>query len=75
MPLFDKLTNQLEAELDPVKRKPLWIELQKIYIDETPRLPLYFTTDRIVAPKWLTGVIRPGRQANTNSFVETWGVR
>ncbi len=72
---FDKLTNQLEAELDPGKRRPLWIELQKIYVDETPRLPLYFTTDRIIAPKWLTGVIRPGRPPNNASFIETWGVR
>lgn len=72
---MDKLIEDLERELDPAKRKPMWCEMQKIYTDEVPVLPLYFRTDVYVVPKWLTGVLKPGQLPSSFYGQESWGVR
>ena len=74
-PAMDRLIGEVQRELDPVKRKPLWAEMQRIYTDELPVLPLFFRTDVYVVPKWLTGVIIPGHLPEGPAAVETWGVR
>jgi peptide/nickel transport system substrate-binding protein len=74
-PGMDKLIDEVQRELDPAKRKPLWFEMQKIYTDELPVLPLFFRTDVYVVPKWLTGVLRPGQLPSNYYGAETWGVR
>jgi peptide/nickel transport system substrate-binding protein len=74
-PGMDKLIDDVQRELDPAKRKPLWFEMQKIYTDEVPVLPLYFRTDVYVVPKWLTGVLKQGQLPSNYFGVETWGVR
>jgi peptide/nickel transport system substrate-binding protein len=74
-PGMDKLIDEVQRELDPAKRKPLWFEMQKIYTDELPVLPLFFRTDVYVVPKWLTGILRPGQLPSNYYGVETWGVR
>ena len=74
-PEMDKLIDATKRELDPAKRKPLWAEMQKIYTDELPVLPLFFRTDVYVVPKWLTGVLRPGQKPSAFFDQETWSVR
>jgi peptide/nickel transport system substrate-binding protein len=74
-PGMDKLIDEVQRELDPAKRKPLWFDMQKIYTDELPVLPLFFRTDVYVVPKWLTGILRPGQLPSNYYGVETWGVR
>ena len=74
-PGMDKLVEGLQRELDPTKRKPIWAEMQHIYTEELPALPLYFRTDVYVVPKWLTGVIRPGKLPAGSYAVEEWGAR
>jgi peptide/nickel transport system substrate-binding protein len=74
-PGMDKLIDEVQRELDPAKRKPLWFEMQKIYTDELPVLPLFFRTDVYVVPKWLTGILRPGQLPSNYYGVENWGVR
>jgi len=74
-PTMDKLIDQVQTELDPEKRKPLWIEMQKIYTDELPVLPLFFRTTVFVVPKWLSGILIPGHLPQESQEVETWGVR
>ncbi len=74
-PAMDKLIGDVQRELDPAKRKPLWAEMQKIYTDELPVLPLFFRTDVYVVPKWLTGILKPGQLPEGPAAVETWGVR
>ncbi len=74
-PAMDKLIAEVQSELDPAKRKPLWAEMQKIYTDELPVLPLFFRTDVYVVPKWLTGVLKPGQLPAGPAEVEFWGVR
>ena len=74
-PTMDKLIADVQRELDPAKRKPLWAQMQKIYTEELPVLPLFFRTDVYVVPKWLTGVVRPGKLPSNYYGQETWGVR
>ncbi len=74
-PAMDKLIDETKRELDPAKRKPLWAEMQKIYAEELPVLPLFFRADVYVVPKWLTGVLRPGKLPAAYFGVETWTVR
>ena len=74
-PSMDRLINELQAELDPTKRKLLWIQMQKVFTDELPELPLFFRTDVWVVPKWMTGVLRPGQLPASTYTAETWGVR
>ncbi|OYU75523.1 MAG: peptide ABC transporter [Alphaproteobacteria bacterium PA3] len=74
-PAMDKLIDEVKRELDPAKRKPLWAEMQKIYAEELPVLPLFFRTDVYVVPKWLTGVLRPGQKPSAYFNQESWGVR
>ena len=64
-PTMDRLIGEVQRELDPAKRKPLWAQMQKIYTEELPVLPLFFRTDVYVVPKWLTGVVRPDRKMLT----------
>lgn len=74
-PGMDRLVDEVQRELDPAKRKPLWADMQKIFTNELPVLPLYFRTDVYVVPKWLTGVIRPGKLPAGPYAVEEWGAR
>ena len=74
-PAMDKLIDDIKRELDPAKRKPLWAEMQKIYTEELPVMPLFFRTDVYVVPKWLTGVLRPGQKPSAYFDQEAWGVR
>ena len=45
------------------QREALWHELQRLYAEELPVLPLYFRADAHIWPKWLEGVARPGIRA------------
>ena len=74
-PALDKLIDETKRELDPAKRKPLWVEMQKIVTEELPVLPLFFRTDVYVVPKWLAGVLRPGKLPAAYFGAETWAVR
>ncbi|OYT92359.1 MAG: peptide ABC transporter [Burkholderiales bacterium PBB3] len=74
-PVMDRLINELQAELDPAKRKLLWTQMQTVFTDELPELPLFFRTDVWVVPKWMTGVLRPGQLPASTYTAETWGAR
>lgn len=68
----DRLIDALEIELDPGKRKGLWAELQKLYAEELPSLPLFFRADAYILPKWLDGVRPTGNQYPTSLWVTDW---
>lgn len=68
----DRLIGQLVMELDPDKRKPIWAEIQQIYAQELPALPLYFESTVFVIPTWLKGVDPGGHPGNTTQWVEEW---
>lgn len=69
---MDELINLTLQELDGEKRKGYWAEMQNIYAEELPVLPLYFRADVFVIPKWLTGVRPTGHFMSTTLFIEQW---
>lgn len=71
----DRLLDAIEVELDRDKRAVLWHELQTIYAEELPALPLFFRADAHIWPTWLQGVEPTGHMAPTTLWVERWRVQ
>ena len=74
-PQMDALLDAIEVELDRDKRAALWAQLQQLYANELPALPLFFRADAHIWPKWLDGVEPTGHLAPTTLWVEQWRVR
>lgn len=68
----DGLIDAIEVELDKTKRAGMWADLQRLYIEELPALPLYFRSEAHVMPKWLHGVVPTGHQYPVTLWVENW---
>lgn len=73
-PRMDALIDAIEVELDRDRREALWHELQALYAEELPSLPLYFRADAHVWPRWLKGIEPTGHLAPTTLWVERWRV-
>ncbi len=71
-PAMDALLDKLEVELDADKRAPLWAELQRLYSEDLPALPLYWRANSYILPRWLKGVRPTGHQGVTTQWIETW---
>ncbi|MEE2694123.1 MAG: peptide ABC transporter substrate-binding protein [Pseudomonadota bacterium] len=69
---MDDLIDSLELELDPAKRVPLWAELQKLYAEDLPALPLFFRANTYFFPKWLKFVRPTGHMTPTTTWIEEW---
>lgn len=69
---MDALIDAIERELDRDKRKALWRDLQRLYREALPVIPLYWRANAFVLPKWLTGVRPTGHQWTTTQWVEQW---
>ena len=72
---MDTLIDQAETELDAAKGKVLWAEMQKIYADELPVLPLFFRAEPHVIPKWLAGYTPTGHGDFSALWSENWHTR
>ena len=70
----DRIIDRLEISFDVVERQDLWAELQTIYAQELPALPLYFRSDMHVLPLWLRNYEPTGHQAPTTLWVENWTI-
>jgi peptide/nickel transport system substrate-binding protein len=68
---MDADIDALERELDPEQRRPLWAQMQRIYAEQLPVLPLFYGADAHVWPLWLKGVAPVGFQIST-LHVEDW---
>ncbi|MGI9419950.1 MAG: peptide ABC transporter substrate-binding protein [Geminicoccaceae bacterium] len=68
----DRLIDDIERELDRDKREKMWHELQTIYAEELPAIPLYFRADAHIWPHWLKGVTPTGHLNSSAYAVETW---
>lgn len=68
----DRLIDAIEIELDRTKRLALWQQLQALYADELPALPLYFRAEAYVLPKWLEGVTPTGHEIPSTLWIEQW---
>jgi peptide/nickel transport system substrate-binding protein len=68
----DQLLDDIERELDREKRKNMWWNLQTIYAEDLPVIPLYFRADAHIWPTWLKGVVPTGHLNSSAYGVETW---
>lgn len=62
----------MERELDPAKRRVLWAEMQRIYAEQLPVLPLFFGAEAHVWPLWLKGVVPTGHNQISTLWAEDW---
>ncbi len=68
----DRLIDAIEIELDRSKRLALWQQLQALYAEALPSLPLYFRAEAYVLPKWLEGVTPTGHEVPSTLWIEHW---
>lgn len=71
-PEMDRLIENVETELDPQKRLPLWHRIQEIYAEELPVLPLFFRANAYILPRWLDGVRPTGHFEQSTLWIEDW---
>jgi peptide/nickel transport system substrate-binding protein len=72
-PRMDAAIAAAESELDPAKQKVIWAEMQRIYAEQLPQLPLFFRADLHVVPKWLVGYVATGHgNGDTSLWAENW---
>jgi peptide/nickel transport system substrate-binding protein len=61
-----------QGELDPAKRKLIWADMQRIYAEQLPVLPLFFRSEAHVTPTWLRGYVPTGQGDSTSDWAENW---
>ena len=71
---MDKVLDEVEIVCEPEANKALWRDLQRIYGEELPVLPLYFRANPFIVPKWLKGVRPTGHQFTSTLWIEDWRV-
>jgi peptide/nickel transport system substrate-binding protein len=71
-PKMDADIVSADSELDPARQKVLWAEMQKMYADDVPVLPLFFRADAHVVPKWLKGYTPTGHGDFSSLWAENW---
>jgi peptide/nickel transport system substrate-binding protein len=71
-PAMDKVIDRAEVECAPAVQTALWREIQTIYAEDLPALPLYFRANPFVMPPWLAGVTPTGHQYPSTLWVERW---
>ena len=71
-PAVDTLLDAIEVDLNRETRAEKWHELQRIYAEDLPALPLYFRANTYVIPRWLKGIRPTGHQAVTTLWAEQW---
>ena len=71
---MDQLIDSIEIELEKDKRKKLWGQLQRLYAEQLPAIPLYFRANSFIVPKWLKGIRPTGHMFTSTNWVEDWHV-
>jgi peptide/nickel transport system substrate-binding protein len=71
-PQVDQIIDDLEVQCSAEQQKALWSELQHIYAEELPALPLYFRADSFILPQWLKGVEPTGHQFPSSLWSYNW---
>lgn len=69
---MDELIDRIEVELDRDKRRELWGELQTLYAEELPALPLFWRANSFILPNWLEGLRPTGHMGTSTLWVEDW---
>jgi peptide/nickel transport system substrate-binding protein len=71
-PLMDADIEMAETELDPAAQRKLWVDMQRIYADKLPALPLFFRAEAHVIPPWLKGYEPTGHSNFGTLWAENW---
>ena len=71
-PDMDKALDAAERELDADKRRALFAEIQRLFAEDLPQLPLFFRVDPYVIPVALKGVRPTGHLNSSTLWVEEW---
>ncbi len=71
-PDMDRALDAAEREIDPVKRRSYFAEIQRLYADDLPVLPLYHRADAFIFPKQLKGVRPTGHLNSSTLWIEEW---
>lgn len=71
-PAMDKALDDAETNCDPAENRAIWKDLQRVYAEELPALPLYFRANPFITPKWLKGIVPTGHQFPTTLRIEDW---
>ncbi len=61
-----------ETQLDPAKQRAAWSDMQHVYAEELPVLPLFFRAEAHVVPTWLHGYEPTGHVDYTSTWAEYW---
>jgi peptide/nickel transport system substrate-binding protein len=61
-----------EGELDPARQKVIWADMQRIYADQVPVLPLFHRAEPHVTPTWLRGYAPTGQGDLSSFWAENW---
>jgi peptide/nickel transport system substrate-binding protein len=69
---MDELIDAIERELDREKREAMWHELQTLYAEDLPAIPLYFRANPHIWPTWLKGIVPTGHLGSSALGVERW---
>lgn len=71
-PEMDRLIDAVEVELDETKRAALWQQIQRLYAQDLPALPLYFRAESYLLPPWLEGLTPTGHMNYSSLWAEQW---
>lgn len=71
---MDSYIDRLETECGDETQKKLWHDMQALYADDLPALPLYFRAESYFIPSWLKGITPTGHQYATTHWIEDWYV-
>ena len=71
-PKMDADIATAQTELDPGRQKAVWADMQQIYVDKLPVLPLFFRAEPHVIPKWLKGYEPTGTSDMACFWAENW---
>lgn len=71
-PAMDKALDAAERELDKDKRIRQFADIQNLYTEDLPVLPLFFRVDPFVIPKPLKGIRPTGHLNSSTLWIEQW---
>ncbi len=69
---FDADIATADSDLDPVHQKAAWTDMQQIYAQDLPALPLFITAIPQALPKWLEGFGPSGTGQPFTQQAENW---
>jgi peptide/nickel transport system substrate-binding protein len=64
----------VETELDRTRRQAAWADMQRVYAEQLPVLPLFFRVEAHALPKWLHGYEPTGHNEYATNWSEFWTV-